>query len=71
MYLVRSLGHGGNRTNTYCYISRKKSFSLSVFHKIHISAVSIDKYKYFTPAAELKQTRTSHNLKYTQYLVLQ
>ena len=47
--------------------ARRDQSSLLLFHKIHCGAVSIDKYKYMTPAHSLKTTRSSHSAQYRRH----
>ena len=48
---------------------RREQASLAFFHKIHSGTVAIEKNKYLTPAPRLRQTRASHELQYTRYLI--
>ena len=47
--------------------ARRNQSSLLLFHKIHCGAVSIEKYKYMTPAHSLKTTRSSHSAQYRRH----
>ena len=47
--------------------TRRDRSSLLLFHKIHSGAVSIEKYKYLTPAHSLKSTRSLHIAQYCRY----
>ena len=48
--------------------TRREQSSLTFFYKIHSGTVSLDKYKYLTPAQNLRGTRASHESQYTRYL---
>ena len=45
---------------------RREQSSLAFFCKIHSGAVDLDKYKYLTPAPNLRRTRASHESQYTR-----
>ena len=47
--------------------ARRNQSSLLLFHKIHCGAVSIEKYKYMTPAHSLKTTRSPHSAQYRRH----
>ena len=40
---------------------------LAFFHKIHSGTFAFERNKYLTPTPRLRQTRVSHELKYTRY----
>ena len=47
---------------------RRLKSSLTFFYKIHYGTVSLDKYKYLTPAHRLIYCRASHDSPYTRYM---
>ena len=47
--------------------ARRDQSSMLLFHKIHCGAVSIEKYKYITPAHSLKTTRSPHSAQYRRH----